>query len=264
MDAIILAGGEIPDALRESLGASILEAAHGERALLPLQNRPAIVWLLESLRDVENVDRIIVVGQKNTLELLPQWSPNAVGVAAQNMLSANVIAGIDAAQSSLVLIMTCDIPLATSQTWNDFLAKVSAGNWEAAYPIVRSETMESTFPGGKRTYATVTDGRFTGGNAFVLPRACRPALEKVLETAYNARKNPLKLAGLLGIRFIIKAATKRLSIADVEQKISKILNCRAGAVEMQDAAIAFDIDKATDYNLVESTFVKRGKMNQKD
>jgi hypothetical protein len=33
---------------------------------------------------------------------------------------------------------------------------------------------------------------------------------------------------------------------------------------MQDAAIAFDIDKATDYNLVESTFVKRGKMNQKD
>jgi molybdopterin-guanine dinucleotide biosynthesis protein A len=246
------------------LSTSVLEAAHGERALLPLQNRPAIAWLLDSLHDVENVDRIIVVGQKNTLELLPQWSPNAVGVAAQNTLSANVIAGIDAAQSSLVLIMTCDIPLATSQTWNDFLAKVSAGNWEAAYPIVRSETMESTFPGGKRTYASVTDGRFTGGNAFVLPRACRPALEKVLEAAYNARKNPFKLAGLLGMQFIIKAATKRLSIADVEKKISKILNCRAGAVEMEDAAIAFDIDKITDYNLVESIFVKRGKIERKD
>jgi len=264
MDAIILAGGEIPGALRESLSASILEAAHGERALLPLQNRPAISWLLDSLQDVEGIERIIVVGQKKTLELLPQWSPNAIGVAAQNTLSANVIAGIDAAQSSLVLIMTCDIPLATSQTWNDFLAKVSAGNWEAAYPIVRSETMESTFPGGKRTYATVTDGRFTGGNAFVLPRACRSTLENVLETAYNARKNPLKLAGLLGMQFIIKATTKRLSIADVEKKIAQILNCRAGAVEMQDAAIAFDIDKIADYNLVESTFAKRGKMNQKD
>jgi molybdopterin-guanine dinucleotide biosynthesis protein A len=264
MDAIILAGGEIPGGLRESLGASILEVAHGERALLPLQNRPAIAWLLESLRDVEGIERIIVVGQKKTLELLPQWAPDAIGVAAQNTLAANVVAGIDAAQSPLVLIVTCDIPLATSQTWNDFLEKVSHGKWEAAYPIVASETMESTFPGGKRTYATVTDGRFTGGNAFVLPRACRPALEKVLETAYNARKNPLKLAGLLGMRFIVKAATRRLSIADVEMKISKILNCRAGAVEMQDAAIAFDIDKATDYDLVESTFTKRGKMNRKD
>jgi CTP:molybdopterin cytidylyltransferase MocA len=264
MDAIILAGGEIPSALRESLSAPVLEAAHSERALLPLQNRPAIAWLLDSLQGVEGIDRIIVVGQKNTLELLPQWSPDAVGVPAQSTLSANVLAGIDAAQSPLVLIMTCDIPLATSQTWKDFLQKVSNGNWEAAYPIVASETMESTFPGGKRTYATVTDGCFTGGNAFVLPRACRPALEKVLETAYNARKNPLKLAGLLGMQFIIKAATKRLSIADVEKKISQILNCRAGAVEMRDAAIAFDIDKTTDYNLVESTFAKRGKMKGKD
>ncbi|MEO6908772.1 MAG: nucleotidyltransferase family protein [Abditibacteriaceae bacterium] len=264
MDAIILAGGEIPSGLRESLSPSILESAHGERALLPLQGRPAIAWLLESLHDVEDVDHIIVVGQMNTLELLPQWSLDAIGVPAQDTLSANVLAGIDAAQSSLVLLMTCDIPLATSQTWNDFLAKVSTGNWEAAYPIVRSETMERIFPGGKRTYATVTDGKFTGGNAFVLPRSCRPALEKVLETAYNARKNPLKLAGLLGIRFIIKAVTKRLSIADVEKKISKILNCRAGAVEMQDAAIAFDIDKSIDYNLVESTFAKRDKMCKKD
>jgi len=264
MDAIILAGGEIPSGLRESLGAAILESAHGERALLPLQGRPAIAWLLDSLQGVQGIERITVVGQKKTLELLPQWLPDAIGVTAQKTLSANVIAGIDAAQSSLVLIMTCDIPLATPQTWNDFLAKVSTGNWEAAYPIVRSETMESTFPGGKRTYATVTDGRFTGGNAFVLPRACRPALEKVLETAYNARKNPLKLAGLLGIQFIIKATTKRLSIADVEKKISQVLNCRAGAVEMQDAAIAFDIDKATDYKLVESTFAKRGKINKKD
>jgi molybdopterin-guanine dinucleotide biosynthesis protein A len=264
MDAIILAGGEIPSGLGESLSASVLEFAQGERALLPLQDRPAIFWLLESLRDVEAVDHIIVVGQKKTLELLPQWWPNAIGVPAQETLSANVLAGIDAAHSSSVIIMTCDIPLATSQTWNDFLGKVFKGNWEAAYPIVRSETMESTFPGGKRTYASVTDGRFTGGNAFVLPRACRPALEKVLEAAYNARKNPFKLAGLLGMQFIIKAATKRLSIADVEKKISKILNCRAGAVEMEDAAIAFDIDKITDYNLVESIFVKRGKIERKD
>ena len=264
MDAIILAGGEIPPALRDSLDTSIIEAAHGERALLPLADRPAIAWLLDSLRDVENIDRIIVIGPKNTLELLPQLSTNIVGVPSQDTLSANVLAGIDASRTPSVLLMTCDIPLATSQTWNEFFAKVSAGNWEAAYPIVRSEVMESTFPSGKRTYATVTDGKFTGGNAFVLPRSCRPVLEKVLETAYNARKNPLKLAGLLGISFIFKAVTRRLSIADLEKKVSQILRCNAGAVEMQDAAIAFDIDKEADYRLVQSIFTKRGKINPKD
>lgn len=264
MDAIILAGGEIPDNLRESLRPSVLESAHNERAMLPLQDRPAIAWLLESLQGVEDIERIIVVGETNTLALLPQWAPNAVGVAAKDTLSANVLAGIDAAESPLVLLATCDIPLVTSQTWKDFLEHVSNRQLEAAYPIVRSETMDSAFPGGKRTYATLTDGRFTGGNAFVLPRTCRPALQKVLETAYNARKNPLKLAALLGVKFIIKATVRRLSIADAEQKISKILYCRAGAVEMQDAAIAFDVDKAGDYQLVENTFRKRGKMNKKD
>lgn len=264
MDAIILAGGDIPQALQDSLGTSIIDAAHGERALLPLGDRPAIAWLLESLLPVDDVDQIIVVGKKHTLALLPQLASNAVGVPAQDSLSANVLAGIDAAQSSQVLLTTCDIPLATSQTWTEFFGKILAGSCEAAYPIVKSEVMESTFPGGKRTYATVTDGRFTGGNAFVLPRACRPTLEKVLETAYNARKNPLKLASLLGIKFIVKATIQRLSIADVEKKISDILQCRAGAIEMDDAAIAFDVDKEADYRLVQSTFAKRGKINQKD
>ena len=264
MDAIILAGGEIPKALQDSLDTSIIDAAHGERALLPLWERPSIAWLLESLHGVEDVERIVVVGQKHTLELLPELSLKAIGVPAQDTLSANVLAGIDAAQTTSVLLMTCDIPFATVKTWNEFLKKVSNGYLEAAYPIVRRETMEEAFPGGRRTYATVTDGRFTGGNAFVLPRACRSKLEKVLETAYNARKNPLKLAGLLGIQFIIKATTRRLSIADVEKKISDILNCRAGAVEMEDAAIAFDVDKEADYQLVQSISAKHGKISQKD
>src|SRR5690606_767850 len=137
MDAIILAGGDIPGSLQESLNASILEEAHGERALLPLQNRPAIAWLLDSLHHVEQIDRVFVVGKEKTLELLPQLASGAIGVAAQDTLSANVIAGIDAAQSSQVLIMTCDIPLATAQTWNEFLEGVSRNNLEAAYPIVR-------------------------------------------------------------------------------------------------------------------------------
>jgi len=264
MDAIILAGGVIPEELRESLDTTARQSANDERALLPVNGRPAISWILDSLRDVSAIDRVSVVGEKQTLELLPQWMPEAIGLSAQNTLSANVLAGLDAARSESVLVMTCDIPLVTSQTWEAFLAQSGARGLEAAYPIVRSEQMESTFPGGKRTYATVMDGRFTGGNAFLLPKSCRGQLEKVLETAYNARKNPLKLAALLGPGFILKATFRRLSIADAERKISQILHCQAGAIEMNDATIAFDMDKASDYHTIQSTFVKRGKIGERD
>jgi len=264
MDAIILAGGAIPDGLRESLDTATLQLACDERALLPVGGRPAIAWIVESLRNVNAIDRVTVVGEKKTLELLPQWMPDAVALQAQKNLSTNVLAGLDAARSESVLVMTCDIPLATAETWEAFLAQSRARGLEAAYPIVASETMESTFPGGKRTYATVTDGKFTGGNAFLLPKSCRGQLEKVLETAYNARKNPLKLAALLGPGFIFKATLRRLAIADAERKISQILRCKAGAIEMQDAAIAFDMDKASDYQAIQNTFTKRGKIGERD
>ena len=51
--------------------------------------------------------------------------------------------------------------------------------------------------------------------------------------------------------FLFKAVTKKLSIDDLERKASQILNCRAGAIIMQDVSLAFDVDKMEDYELAQ-------------
>lgn len=253
MDVVILAGGETPEALTASLGAK----SPGERALIEINGRACIAYLLDSLQSVEQVETIAVVGKPSTLAVVQKLSSRVLRIEAKETLVDNILAGAKAVSSSQLVLCTVDIPLVTAQTWRDFLTRVEANNLEAAYPIVRGETVEKQFPQGKRTYATLTDGTFTGGNAFILPRAQLGDLKTVIDAAYRARKNPLAIARILGLGFVFKAMAKKLSILDLERKMSQVLKCRAGAVEMSDAAIAFDIDKPGDLQLAQRTLETR-------
>jgi hypothetical protein len=80
----------------------------------------------------------------------------------------------------------------------------------------------------------------------------------LIDAAYRARKNPLGLARLLGVGFLYKALRKKLTISELEKKMSELLHCRAGAVVMDDVTLTFDIDKKEDYDLAQK-FLSRAK-----
>ena len=246
MEAVILAGGEIPAALQGATSAS-------ERALIPVDGQPILLRVLQSLATVTPVTRIICVTTPAAIQILPAQIGEVVvtGLPSGDKLSANLLNGAREAKSDQILIVTGDGPLATGRTWMQFLDGASVNNLEAAYAVVREDKMEAQFPGATRTYARFQDGAFSGGNAFLVPRAKLPELENLIETAFAARKNPLGLARLLGLGFIVKALTKRLSVGEAEAKVSRLLGCRAGRVEVPDATIAFDVDKPEDLALAE-------------
>jgi molybdopterin-guanine dinucleotide biosynthesis protein A len=254
MDAVILAGGQTP----EKLGAALAGSTPGERALLEMNNRAAITWVLDSLQNVSSIENIFVVGLPQTFALLQKIAPRVRCLPAGSTLVENVLSGMNAASSESVLICTCDIPLVTPETWREFLGKVRAQNLQAAYPIATRTRVEQSFPGAKRTYVTLIEGTFTGGNAFVLPRENRTELKTLIDAAYRARKNPLGLARLLGVGFLYKALRKKLTISELEKKMSELLHCRAGAVVMDDVTLTFDIDKKEDYDLAQK-FLSRAK-----
>ena len=250
MEAVILAGGAVPPALFQSTGAS-------ERALIQLEGRSLLDHVLESLRSTPPITGIICVTTPNALAYLPS---DVRGLASGDKLSENLFKGVREAKSERVLVVTGDVPLATSQTWMQFLE--GANSFDAAYPIVSKANCDAQFPSGQRTYAPLREGQFTGGNAFLLPRAHLESLEVLISDAFAARKNPFALAQMLGAGFIARALSKRLAIPDVEAKVSKMIGCRAGAVQMPDAAIAFDIDKPGDLELAGKTLRERGKNTQ--
>ena len=257
MEAVILAGGEMPAALQGLTPAT-------ERALIPVGGQPILLHVLNSLATVTPITRIICVTTPDALQILPDKIGEVVvtGLPSGDKLSANLLNGAREAKSAQILIVTGDGPLATGRTWMQFLDGASVNRLDAAYAVVREEAMEARFPGATRTYARFCDGAFSGGNAFLVPRAQLSELENLIETAFAARKNPLGLAKLLGFGFIVKALLRRLSVGEAESKVSRLLGCHAGRVEVPDATIAFDVDKPEDLALAESVLAAKSGQSQ--
>lgn len=238
MDALILAGGPAPPDLCTATGCP-------DRALIPLLDVPMVARVLSALHATPGMEKIAVVGSAETLAAVS----GVVPVAAHGRMVDNLQRGLATTSSDSVIVCTCDIPLVTGATFEAFVQLATARHLELAYPIVRRAVSEAAYPGGQRTYARLSDGEFTGGNAVIVPRRIIAEVVELIDVAYNARKNPMALAKILGPAFVMKFLSKRLSIAEVELKASRVLNCRAGAVEMQDAAIAFDVDKPGDLDV---------------
>lgn len=218
-------------------------AGVAERALIDIEGRTLLDCVLDSLREVPSITRIICVATPGALASL---GSDIVGLPAGDKMSGNLLLGAREAQSDRILIVTADAPLVTGRTWMQFIDGAAVNLFEAAYPIVRKEAIEEQFPGGKRTYGHLADGSFTGGNAFLLPKNRLDSLENVIDRAFKARKNPFALARMLGLKFIVRALRKKLTVEEIETKISLLLGCRGGAVIVPDASIAFDVDKASD------------------
>ena len=246
MDALVLAGGYASPELAEATGCT-------DRALIPIEGRPMIAHVLAALRATPAIERIAVVGHEATLAI----AADVVPVPAQDRMVDNLTAGLSTLGAERVLVCTCDIPLVTSASFEALLARAAACELEMVYPVVRRTTCEAACPTGKRTYATLRDGEFTGGNAVLVPGRAIGNITRLVDAAYNARKNPLGLAKLLGTGFLIKFLSKRLTIAEIERKAVQLLGCRAGAVEMRDAAIAFDVDKLSDLRVAEQVLKQR-------
>ncbi|EYB67098.1 hypothetical protein DEIPH_ctg051orf0002 [Deinococcus phoenicis] len=230
-------------------------AAHGVpvKALIPVRGEPMALHVLRALRASGRVARIAYVGP-TTAEMDPLIDER---VTDHGTLLSNLEAGVEAlagaglAPGERVLVATADIPLVTPGQLGEVL---DAAPQAAAlvYPVVRRSDCEQAFPGVKRTYARLRDDTFTGGNIFLLdPRLIGQFLPRLREVL-AARKAPLKLAALIGPGILLKLLTRRLTVAELEGRVSTILGVPARALVTGHAAIGTDVDKDGDLLLAEA------------
>jgi GTP:adenosylcobinamide-phosphate guanylyltransferase len=177
MDALILAGGPAPPELCTATGCP-------DRALIPLLDQPMVARVLDALRATPGMEKIAVVGSAEALAAVSGVLP----VQAGGRMVDNLQRGLAATSSESVIVCTCDIPLVTGATFEAFVRLATARHLELAYPIVRRAISEAAYPGGHRTYARLSDGEFTGGNAVIVPRRVIADVVELIDVAYNARK----------------------------------------------------------------------------
>lgn len=247
--AVVLAGGAISPDLAAITGAPC-------RAMIPLAGRPMVEYVLRALRSATCISQIALVGPE---ELGAGVQDGLYDVAAPSgpTLAESLFSGFQALGArSHTLAVTGDLPLLTAEAVNDFVSRALGSGADVNYSVIPREDCERRFPGGRRTYARLKEGSFTGGNCTLLRADVMEEKEELVRRLYHARKSVLRLAGMLGMSFVLRLAAGSLSIEDVERRAAHILGVKAKAIISHYPEIGFDVDKPADLEMV-SSILKR-------
>lgn len=240
VDAVLLAGGS----------AGELDAGAEYKGVLDIAGRPMVDYVLETLRGAERVRNVAVVVP--SASGLGEWADKAdkIVVRAEGVVS-NLLAGVDSfGYERHVLALAADVPLLTAHAVDGFLASCGERSAGLYYPVIAREVAEAAYPGVRRTYLHLREGTYTGGNLALIDPRVLVANRDVVQRAFVARKSPVGMVRILGLRFVWKFLARRLSLREVEEKVSEILGGRVAAVEVRDAEIGLDVDKTEDLELV--------------
>lgn len=243
LDAVVLAGADNHGSL-----AACTDTPY--EAMIDIQGRPMVEYVVDALRLSEHVGRIVVVGPEHVLGPVLAGKVYQV-VQSGHAIVENLLIGIEMLQPTAnVLVVTADIPLITTAAIDDFVERCGKVKADIYYPICRKEENEAKFPGMHRTYAQFKEGTFTGGNIFVLNPATVIKWHRTIERAVAVRKSIVGMAKLLGWRLMFKFLLGRLSVREAEKRVATVLGCPVAAVETTYPEIGVDVDKPSDLELV--------------
>ncbi len=241
--AVVLAGGRVPASL-----ASLCT----HRGLLRLNGRYMLEYLVRALLASPSINGISVVSAPEVLEALPEMSYVKVSEGAS--LVENMLRGGRALadkQPSHLLFITGDIPLITAEGIEHYLAASLQSGAAFTYPIISRVVCEERFPGTHRTYVRIKEGTFTGGNAVFSTANLLDDKRDLIQGLYSARKQPFKLAQILGWGAVLRMLTGTLTLPYLEAVATRILAAPVRAIISPFAEIGFDVDKPADLHAVE-------------
>ncbi len=240
VEAVLLAGGtfkDLPPGEQPPRG----------KGLLPLAGKPMAAWALEALAGADRVSRVIMVSPVDQSELQdPVWSGVDQVVLAGDRLIDSFRIGLQAVENPAqpAMVVAGDLPFLTPEAVNDFVDRCrqrpEVSVW---YGFLSRETSEKKFPGIPHTWARLASGVYCGAGLFMSrPESLAKVYDALTELTY-ARKNPIKLASMLGWGTILRFLCRRLTIPQAELAMSRLLGgTPCAGIESAFAESAFNID----------------------
>lgn len=242
MKAVVLAGGPLDDVAR-------LEPGAPNKAFVRIGDRTLVGRTIAPLRASRHVERIVVVTPPRMWEHPDLRDADALRPDGARITESlrNGLEGL--APDGDVLIVTSDLPILSVEAVDDFAERVARLNADVVYGCVEQRAHLARFPDVPHTWARMRDGTYCGaGLAAMKPRAL-PLLERFIEKLGAARKSPLKLASLFGWDMLARYALRRLSIAQAEERATRILGAPVRALVSTHAEMGVNVDRVSDVEL---------------
>jgi GTP:adenosylcobinamide-phosphate guanylyltransferase len=247
VNAIVLAGGD----------GTVIDPECRFKGLLPIAGKPMVEWVVDALNASELIDEVAVVVP--TAEGLGGWVDRTGKLVVSNgSFVDNVLAGVGAFRSDhQVLLTTGDIPALTAAAFDDFVRRSLTTGAHVTYPLIPEADMIGQFPGSERTFIRLADGKVTGGNMMLVDPVLIVRNQEVGGRIFATRKNPLAMARIIGLRFVVRLVLGRLTVAEVEKKLGELIGGRGAAIYTSEASIGADVDKAVDVVVAERVLYAR-------
>ncbi len=222
-----------------------------KKALMELNGKPLLSYVISALLDSRHIDRIIVVGDDLPLP------PEVISVSEGKDFVDNLLRGMERCEGKYVLVCSADLPFLAGSAVDKFIEKALPEKAVFAYPIVSKEVCDEKAPQMDKTYISLKEGRYTGGNVVILEREFVLNNRDVIRKAYEARKSPLKLASFLGLGFLFRFLLQQiglpfLPLAIIEKTMSRAFGGKIKAIPVDYPHLSADVDDEKDLRWVES------------
>lgn len=253
--AIVLAG-ERPggDPLARHFGVT-------RKALIPIVGRTMLRRVCDALLATPGIARIVILAQDPQPLLTGDTSdladdPRVSLAAGGNGIATSIAAIAGSAQAPYpLLVTTADHPLLTREILEAFLGQI--GDNDLAVGVGERTTLEASYPDNRRTWLKFSDGHYSGANLFALRNErVGPALA-LWSSVEQDRKKARKIFARFGPWLMLRALTRTIGFGAAIAKAGKRLGLTAEPVVIPIAEAAIDVDKPSDYDLVEAILRRR-------
>lgn len=295
LDAVVLAGTH-QNAKRLITGRN--------KAFLEVGGEVLVRRVVNALLEAETIDQVFVVGPADELLETLSGFPNRVHVIAQRgKMLTNAWAGIEAAEDFRrnetdipvhdrpLLAISCDLPLATGRSIDDFVARCAREDHAAEQPyamlagVVDAPSVEVFHPvdgkiGIERPFVQLEFGRLRLANIYV-GRPRKLSHQEFLQTGFSHRKakdwhnvvaltyNFFKSHGGVQAAWLTMRVQLTLMLAKgggrwyqrlkkgntrerVERSVSKVLGGPIRVVISPFGGLSLDVDDEEDYRILDA------------
>jgi GTP:adenosylcobinamide-phosphate guanylyltransferase len=225
MDAIVLAGG-IP-----APEDALFPYTQGKpKAALDIGGKLMIQWVLDALEKAQTIDRIVIVGCEDLADQIQSSKVWAFRPAADDII-LNFQRGAEALlefnpENRPVALVSSDIPLLTPEI------------------VIQQQLMEEKYPASGRTYTRFKDVSVCGGDLSVIKLDLYTTRKDFWRKIFQARKNSLRQAALIGIDILFLLVLRQLTLAEAVRRVTRRLKITGQGLLCPYPEIGMDIDKA--------------------
>lgn len=259
MHCLIIAGGTVgPD-------DPLYPYTQGKpKALIDMGGRTMLERVVAALQDSTYVEDILVVGIDPEMAAASglrfarpvEFLPDHGGMVA-NMLGGVSWFSKNRPAAEVILGCSADIPTITGRVVDEFIETCRPWDNGVYYNFITRSRLEKRFPDSRRTYSSYGDIEAAGGDMVIARLDVAERNRSLLESVTAARKQPWRVANVVGVRMLLKFVLNRVTIPDIEATASRVMGAPVKIILDGPPELAMDADKPFQIDMLRAEFAGR-------